>query len=202
MRCLLNKADQVDSQELFRVYGALLWSLGKVVNTPEVIRVFVASMWDQPYKGHDGSSNHELFDRERESLLKDLRKLPQECKIRRINETIKRWRAVRTHALLCSHLNQQFGWFKKSETQEKLLLNLETISANLARIHGLNHADFPDANNFRRIVKDLGIQMWDWNATSEDELSQLDHTMSKSVHPLVAEANSSSADSETGVNRE
>ena len=36
VRCLLNKADAVDADELFRVYGALMWSLGKVVNTPEV----------------------------------------------------------------------------------------------------------------------------------------------------------------------
>jgi hypothetical protein len=47
IRILLNKADTIDSQSLMRVYGALMWSLGKVVNTPEVCRVYIGSFWDE-----------------------------------------------------------------------------------------------------------------------------------------------------------
>ena len=38
---VLNKSDQVDQQQLMRVYGALMWSLGKVFRSPEVCRVYI-----------------------------------------------------------------------------------------------------------------------------------------------------------------
>ena len=57
VRCILNKADQIDRQRLMRVYGALMWSIGKVVKTPEVLRVYVGSFWDQPLMYQVADSN-------------------------------------------------------------------------------------------------------------------------------------------------
>ncbi len=41
MRCVLNKADSVTREQLVRVYGSLLWSMGKIFHSPEVVRVYV-----------------------------------------------------------------------------------------------------------------------------------------------------------------
>ena len=44
---LFLKADGVDTQQLMRVYGALMWSLGKVLTCPEVPRVYIGNNTDQ-----------------------------------------------------------------------------------------------------------------------------------------------------------
>ena len=51
----------IDHQALMRVYGALMWSLGKVLGTPEVSRVYIGSFWDQPLR-YD--MNRKLFEAE------------------------------------------------------------------------------------------------------------------------------------------
>lgn len=67
IRIILNKADGVDGQQLMRVYGALMWSLGKVLICPEVPRVYIGSWWDKQL-GH--SAFRALFELEEQDLFK------------------------------------------------------------------------------------------------------------------------------------
>jgi EH domain-containing protein 1 len=92
IRIVLNKADMIDNQQLMRVYGALMWSLGKVLNTPEVARVYIGSFWDKPF---NYDSMRRLFELESQDLFKDLQSLPKNAALRKLNDLIKRARLAK-----------------------------------------------------------------------------------------------------------
>jgi len=94
IRIVLNKADMVDHQQLMRIYGALMWSLGKVLNTPEVSRVYIGSFWDEPLR-YD--ANRKLFEAEEQDLFKDLQSLPKNAALRKLNDLIKRARLAKVN---------------------------------------------------------------------------------------------------------
>ena len=92
IRIVLNKADGIDHQQLMRVYGALMWSLGKVINTPEIARVYIGSFWDHPLQF---DSNKKLFELEEKDLFTDLQSLPRNAALRKLNDLIKRARLAK-----------------------------------------------------------------------------------------------------------
>ena len=87
----------IDHQALMRVYGALMWSLGKVLGTPEVSRVYIGSFWDQPLR-YD--MNRKLFEAEEQDLFADLQSLPRNAALRKLNDLIKRARLAKVSTLL------------------------------------------------------------------------------------------------------
>ncbi|RXI03434.1 hypothetical protein DVH24_004086 [Malus domestica] len=154
IRVVLNKADQIDTQQLMRVYGALMWSLGKVLNTPEVMRVYIGSFNDKPVnEAATGPVGKELFEREQEDLLADLKDIPKKACDRRINEFVKRARAAKIHAYIISHLRKEMpAMLGKSKAQRKLIDNLEDEFKKVQREHHLPPGDFPNVDHYRDIL--------------------------------------------------
>eukprot|EP00958_Prasinococcus_capsulatus_P027059 scaffold5182_cov376-Prasinococcus_capsulatus_cf.AAC.3 len=95
VRLVLNKADQISTEELMHVYGGVMWFLGKVLHTPEVKRSYVSSFWDAELQNEELSR---FLTGERDKLLRDLHDLPKGALSRRLNEFIKRVRTLRALA--------------------------------------------------------------------------------------------------------
>ena len=64
------------------------------MKTPKVLRVYVGSFWSEPMRYND---NAELFELEEADLMKDLRSLPRNSAVRKINELVKRVRLADAH---------------------------------------------------------------------------------------------------------
>ncbi|KAF8017412.1 hypothetical protein BT93_H2551 [Corymbia citriodora subsp. variegata] len=163
IRVVLNKADQVDTQQLMRVYGALMWSLGKVLNTPEVMRVYIGSFNDKPVnEAATGPIGKELFEKEQEDLLSDLKDIPKKACDRRINEFVKRARAAKIHAYIISHLKREMpAMMGKAKTQQRLIDNLEDEFAKVQREFHLPPGDFPNAEHFREALSGYSIDKFE-----------------------------------------
>ncbi|KAM3302544.1 EH domain-containing protein 1 [Capsicum chacoense] len=154
IRVVLNKADQVDTQQLMRVYGALMWSLGKVLNTPEVARVYIGSFNDKPMReAATGPLGKELFEKEQDDLLTDLKNIPKKACDRRINEFVKRARAAKIHAYIIGHLRKEMpAMIGKAKTQQRLIDELETEFGKVQREFHLPAGDFPNVEHFREVL--------------------------------------------------
>jgi hypothetical protein len=150
VHCVLNKADQLDSESLMRVYGALLWSMGKIFRGAEVTRVYVGSFHEQPLARPE---YEKLFERDRNVLMEHLRELPKMCGMRKVNEMVKRIRLNIVNVCLVGHLKSKMPWlWGKEAAQKRLLDSLGEIYAAVQHEYNLSPGDFPPVEEFRKVL--------------------------------------------------
>lgn len=185
IRVLLNKADIVDSQSLLKVYGALMWSLGKVIQTPEVSRVFMGSFWEHPLKCPDTKT---LLEKEKSDLLHEISLLPQNAAIHRINEFIKRARKVKVHAYIIHYLRKQMPYIMgKSEKQKKLLDRLEQEFIACARRYNLPIGDFPNVEIYRKMLSEIK-DISDFKKLDKSMVQEMDRVLMMDIPLLLQKA--------------
>jgi Domain of unknown function (DUF5600)/Dynamin family len=185
VRVLLNKADTMDPQALLRVYGALMWSLGKVVGTPESCRVFLGSFWEAPLRRED---NRQLLEKEKNDLLNEMMSLPQNAVVRRINELVKRARSVKVHAYIIHYLKKQMPYvIGKSEKQKKLLDRLDREFVACARRYNLPLGDFPPVDQYRKMLREIK-DISDFKKLDKNLVYEMDKVMTHDIPLLLQKA--------------
>ena len=139
-----------------RVYGALMWSLGKVnmscychvmscqvqvLTCPEVPRVYIGSWWDRQLRH---AELRRLFEMEEQDLFRDFRDLPRgaalRCSVlstpysctccngqcRKLNDLIKRARLARVLALVVEELHGAMPLLRRDTAKRNLLAKLDS----------------------------------------------------------------------------
>jgi len=179
---VLNKADQVSTQQLLRINGALMWSLGKVMDTPEVTRVYVGSFWDEPLL-NDELKN--LFELEMDDLYRQIEQLPRSSSVQKINDLSKRARLVKCHALLLEHIRGQMpSMWGHAEKQQELIDNLPRLVMNIARQNQISPGDFPKLEVMREKLSLVDCSQF--RRLDFDRLRQLDMLLSEGIPELLA----------------
>lgn len=193
IRCILNKADQIDRQQLMRVYGALLWSLGKTMASPEVARVYVGSFWQEPLQNLD---NAELFEMEEKDLMRDLAILPRQSAVRKINELVKRIRKVKTLAYIIGHLKSEMPTMMGKEKKQKKLINeLPNVFRQILKKYNLAAGDFPDIASFSSKLAECKFS--EFHALNQKQIDELDKALNVDIPKLMEELPSEKDSPET-----
>ncbi|KAI8988890.1 P-loop containing nucleoside triphosphate hydrolase protein [Pilobolus umbonatus] len=184
VRVVLNKSDMVSQQQLMRVYGAMMWSLGKVVQTPEVMRVYLGSFWtEKPPNCFDDC--RDLIEAESKDLLLDLKQLRRNAAIRKVNDIVKRARLARVHALIISHLKKEMpSMFGKKKKQGILLSHLDQEFIKIQNKYHLPPGDFPNPDKFRQ---NLALYDMDkFKSLKEELLANVDAALSVDLPRLMS----------------
>ncbi|CAF0914027.1 unnamed protein product [Adineta steineri] len=181
IRIVLNKADSVDHQALMRVYGALMWSLGKVLGTPEVCRVYVGSFWSKPL---NFDSNRRLFELETKDLFDDLESLPKTATLRKLNDLIKRARLAKVHALIVSELKESMpSVFGKDSKRKELINKLHLVYEKIQREHNIPLGDFPKIERMQELLRNMDFTKF--KPLDKKLLERVDKMLAEDVPKLM-----------------
>lgn len=185
IRCVLNKADCVTREQLVRVYGSLMWSMGKIFDSPEVVRVYTGSYWHGALINNDFER---MFGKDEKLLVKELIDLPRCAAERKVNQMVNRIRLVKVHVCILGTLSKMTPrLFGKKRSREQILNELDLIMDNVRVEFDLSPGDMPDPEEFAQCLKnfpDFSV----FPSTDRALISRLDSLVEQDIPDIVSDA--------------
>ena len=185
IRCVLNKADCVTREQLVRVYGSLMWSMGKIFDSPEVVRVYTGSYWNGNLINDDFEK---MFTKDEKLLVRELIDLPRCAAERKVNQMVNRIRLVKVHICILGTIrNMTPRFFGKKRSREQILAQLDVILDNVRVEFNLSKGDMPDAKEFAANLNkfhDFGV----FPPINRSLIERLDSLVERDIPEIVSQA--------------
>ncbi|CAE7597477.1 EHD2, partial [Symbiodinium microadriaticum] len=131
LRIILNKMDKVDELDLVKVFGSLMWSLGRCFPGADMVRVYMGCYGAPVNPQH--SHNAALVQRDCALLADDLAGLVKDAPVRKVNRLVKR------------------------EKQMEMADNLDAIYEAVQIRYDFSLGDFPDKVKFRPYLEEVDL---------------------------------------------
>jgi len=185
IRCVLNKADCVTREQLVRVYGSLMWSMGKIFDSPEVVRVYTGSYWNGALINNDFGR---MFEKDEKLLVRELVDLPRCAAERKVNQMVNRIRLVKVHVCILGTLSKMTPrLFGKKSSREKILSELDLIMDTVRVEFGLSHGDMPCPNEFAQCLKNF-LDFSVFPSTDRALIGRLDSLIEEGIPGIIQDA--------------
>jgi EH domain-containing protein 1 len=160
--------------------------LNQTTNPPKTTKQTPSGSFNagQPVSEARNPAGKALFEAEHAELLGDLLEIPQRACDRRVNEFVKRVRALRVHMLLIGACAKRLPpVFGKERAQRRLLDELPAVFHEVQAEHRLPTGDFPDLARFRQALSNHDLSKFP--AMTPVMARQVDAVLSADIPALV-----------------
>ena len=177
LRFVLNKCD-MEHEELLRVYGSLMWSLGRELRSPEGVPVYIGSFRDSPLVN---KVFQPLIESETQKLLTDLQAVVAGSADRKLSDMIKRTKKAKAHALVLAKTKEVLGtgWLFESSKQAKMKEIIgeiqERIFDPIITEYSISPQDFPDPARMQEMLGNKDFELFE--AIDKEMLAAIDEWM-------------------------
>jgi len=148
-RILLNRASELSLDDLLRLFGTLMWTLGKVIKAAEPVRVYIGDFGSSEVREDVIPELSHIFIRDFTELFDDICQLPKTIALRQVNDMTQRAKALRVHVLAMNCIRNELGWRRSSTKLKKIVAGISDILGLIRNQYEIPLSDLPDPEEFK-----------------------------------------------------
>ncbi|CAM9502864.1 unnamed protein product [Ectocarpus fasciculatus] len=141
-----------------------MWSIGRCLGGKAAApKVYVGSFYDDPRRdpdtSHEDGDGDGSFKVDEAALRREMLDLPKNVGVRKINDLMQRAKLVKIHLQIIFAIRARMPRLWGAEAaQDRILASLEEVFEEVKTQGGVNEADMPDVEEYRRDLERIDFR--------------------------------------------